>query len=323
MNTPSPAHAPVSVAIIICSRQRPELLSRALESLARLTPAPDCNLRFAVVENDTEPVYGDIIQHFRQKMPIEHVVEPRPGLCHARNKALETALAMGVDWLGGVDDDQVIDAQWLVHMLAAVRRYPDTDMFVGQWRRIEPENTPTWYPRSAKPCQKPTGTIIQSAAGGNTLFSARVFAPDGMALRYDERFVSIPGEDTEFGLHYLAKGGKMRHVLEAVTTEEIHPERHSIKDRVIRTIWSHYSQTLCFHIHDHPLVAGFWSLQTIYRGTVLGVLNIGLGAGLWPISRNWGKNRVARGRLFLAEARGVIRYYFGKPEGLYQNKTGR
>lgn len=276
-----------------------------------------------MVENDPDPVYGDIIEKFSHTMPIEHVVEPRPGLCHARNKALDTATAMGVDWLGGVDDDQIIDQDWLVHMVAALRRYPDTDMFVGQWRRIEPEDTPAWYPPSVQPSQKPTGSIIYSGAGGNTLFSAKVFSPSGMALRYDQRFVSIPGEDTEFGLHYVAKGGKMRHVLEAITTEEIHPERHGIKDRVIRTMWSHYSQTLCRHIHNNPVVASLWSLQIIYRGTVLGVLNIGLGTVLWVIDKNWGKNRIAKGRIFLAQPRGVIRYYFGTPNGLYQNKTGR
>jgi GT2 family glycosyltransferase len=319
----STAPAQISVAIIICSRQRPKLLTRALESLTRLNHPENCAVRFAVVENDSPAIYGELIARFAQKMPIEHVVEPRPGLCHARNKALETALDMGVDWLGGVDDDQVIDADWLLHMVKAIRSYPDTDMFVGQWRRIEPEDTPSWYPKPTPPSQKRTGSLITSAAGGNTVFSARVFAPAGMGLRYDERFVSIPGEDTEFGLHYLGKGGKMRQVREAITTEEVHPERNSLKDRAIRTMWAAYSQTLCNHIHSHLAVASFWSLQTIYRGTVLGLLNVALGAVLWPIDTNWGKNRLARGRLFLAEPRGVLRYYFGKPEGLYQTRTGR
>lgn len=315
--------APLSVAIILCSRQRPELLARALGSLSKLTLPENCTLRFAVVENDPEPIYADLIAGFAKTMQISHHVEPKAGLCHARNKALDVAIELGVGWMGSVDDDQIIDENWLLHMVKATRTYPDTDMFVGQWRRTEPADTPAWFPAPAPASLKRTGSVINSAAGGNALISAKVFSPAHMGLRFDERFVSIPGEDTEFGLHYIAKGGKMRHVLEAVTTEEIHPERHSIKDRVQRTMWSQYSLTQCRHIHSNKAVAAFWSLQTLYRGTVLGALNIALGLALWPIDTGWGKNRIATGRIFLGQPRGVLRYYFGTPEGLYQKRTGR
>ena len=313
----------IKIVVTICSRQRPEMLTRALKSLTQLRHPPDCQVQFAVVENDSKPRYASIVSDFSSKISICHVVEPTPGLCHARNRALDVAIELEADWLGFVDDDQIIDSVWLAAMVQAVRSYPDTDMFVGKWRRIEPPNTPSWYPRSVDAADRTTGTKITAAAGGNTLFSARVFSPSGMGLRFNQQFTSIPGEDTEFGVQYLKKGGIIRHVQEAVTTEEVHAERHSIQDRIIRNMWSRYSLAMIRHIHDHPIVAWLWDVQVMYRASVLGVANILLGAAIWPFRKNLGKNRIAHGRIFFAHVQGTWRYHFGKAGGLYLTKTGR
>ena len=313
----------ISVAIIICSRQRPELLTRALGCLARLTLPERCALRFAVVENDENPAYGEIIKSFGKTMDIEHIIAPEPGLSRARNKALETAIAMKVDWLGSVDDDQIIDPEWLVHMVGAIRKYQDTDMFVGQWRRTVPENTPKWHPPNRPPNKAKTGTLIKNGAGGNTIFHARVFSPDAMALRFDDRFNASGGEDSEFGTHYLAKGGKIRHVLEAITTEEIHPDRQSISARATRTMWAFYNMAANRHMHSYPVIVYLIDVQTVYRGLVLAAVNFMLGGFSWPISEPMRKNRIAMGQILFAQVQGVIRFHFGKSGGLYQNPASR
>lgn len=313
----------ISIAIIICSRQRPELLGRALGCLARLTLPERCTLRFAVVENDENPTYGEIVKSFGKTMDIEHIIEPKPGLSRARNKALDTAIAMKVDWLGSVDDDQVIDPEWLMHMVRAIRAHPDTDMFVGHWRRTEPEGTPEWHPPARAPNKTKTGALTRRAAGGNTIFHARLFDGDAMALRFDDRFNASGGEDSEFGTHYMAKGGKMRHVAEAITTEEIHSERQGISARASRNMWAFYNMASIRHIHSNPVIAYAVDVQAVYRGVVLAGINFTLAALLWPISEPLRKNRFALGRLLFAQAQGVIRFHFGKPGGLYQKSAPR
>src|SRR3954468_14242818 len=41
-----------------------------------------------------------------------HLSEPRPGLSHARNRALEWAAGAGADVLAFVDDDALVDPGW-------------------------------------------------------------------------------------------------------------------------------------------------------------------------------------------------------------------
>ena len=86
------------------------------------------------------------IASFTKTMQISHHVKPKPGLCHAHNKALDVAIELGVCGIGSVDDDRIIDENWLLHMLKATQASPDTDMPLGQWPWTAPAYTPACPP---------------------------------------------------------------------------------------------------------------------------------------------------------------------------------
>jgi len=300
------------------------LLTRALTSLSRLTIPDDVDASFLVVENNDTPSYGPLIAEMQNKMPLQHVLEPTAGLTYARNKAIDTVHALGVDWMGCVDDDQLIDPDWLVHMVAATRRYKETAMFVGNWRRTELPGTPTWLPRGNQGKRaSPTGARLGDGAGGNTLIRADVFAPGGMALRYDHVYRFLGGEDTDFSLQYYNKGGIIRHVHEAITSEDIPIERNDLKGRLKREAWMQSVLTKLRHKHKSPFMAVLWSIQIIYRSFVLGVANLLVALFTLPFSRHLALSRYGIGREFLSQVYGVLRYYFGGPlEEPYRTTLG-
>lgn len=304
----------ISVCVTICSRERPVLLARALDCLSRLKVPEGVDLSFLVVENNDTPIYRPLISEMQKTMPLHYVQEPTLGLTYARNKALETVHALGVDWMGSVDDDQIIDPDWLVHMVAATKRYKNTAMFVGLWKRTNPPGTPSWYPIGKQDRNKrPTGSRQSDGVAGNALIRADVFSPKGMGLRYDHEYRFLGGEDTDFSFQYTAKGGIIRHVHEAVTSEDIPAERNDFSGRMERATWMESVLTKLRHKHTSPVTAILWSLQIVFRGSALGVFNYAVALLALPFSRHLALTRFGVGREFFAQVQGVLRYYFGGP----------
>ena len=89
----------------ICTRDRPALLARALESLVAQTPAV---AEILVVDNAPA---GDATRSLvATRFPsVRYVTEPVPGLDFARNRALETATR---DVVAFLDDDAVAAPGW-------------------------------------------------------------------------------------------------------------------------------------------------------------------------------------------------------------------
>ena len=256
-------------------------------------------------------------------MPLSHVVEPVAGLTYARNKALEVAIERGVDWMGNVDDDQLIDSNWLVHMVSAIEAYPDTAMFVGLWLRTPRPDTPYWHPAVNIPKTSKTGTKLMDGVGGNVMMKADVFNAKGMALRYNHEFRYLGGEDTDFSLQYKSKGGIIRHVKEAVTTEELPAERNTLQGRLDRIIWMQMVLARLRHRYRAQPMALLMNFQVFYQGAILGIGNSILAFFALPFAEKWAMRRYGAGRKFFARAMGIANYYRGKSAGEpYRNTLG-
>ncbi len=98
--SPSP-----SLTVAVCTRDRPDDLARCLEALERLEPAAD-----EVLVVDNAPTSDASERLVRGRHPrVRYVREPRPGLDHARNRALAEAAGCIVAF---TDDDVVVDPTW-------------------------------------------------------------------------------------------------------------------------------------------------------------------------------------------------------------------
>jgi cellulose synthase/poly-beta-1,6-N-acetylglucosamine synthase-like glycosyltransferase len=90
--------------VVVCTRDRPELLDRSLEAIGRLRYAP---LQTLVVENAA--VQG-AARDIARRRGARFILEPRPGLSRARNTG---ARASDTPIVAFTDDDAVPDPDWL------------------------------------------------------------------------------------------------------------------------------------------------------------------------------------------------------------------
>jgi glycosyltransferase involved in cell wall biosynthesis len=117
------ASQPLSVSVVICTRNRPRDLSRCLESLQRLDEPP---LEVLIVDQSDTPsdINGDLFQL--------HPMTER-GISRSRNRGI--SLSRG-DVIAFLDDDCTVSPGWLRSIRAAFERHPDADCVFGQVLRV-------------------------------------------------------------------------------------------------------------------------------------------------------------------------------------------
>ena len=110
-----------SICVGTITRNRPLMLKNLFESYARMQVPAGTSIRFVVVENNDQPTLSDVVETFRKRLPqstVQYEVEPRLGIAFARNRVLDCALDAGDDLLTFADDDETVEPDWLVQLLA-------------------------------------------------------------------------------------------------------------------------------------------------------------------------------------------------------------
>jgi glycosyltransferase involved in cell wall biosynthesis len=100
---------PPSCSVVVCTRNRPDLLDRCLFALAEIA-YPDLD----VLVVDNAPSDGRASEVAR-RWGVRYLVEPAPGLSCARNTG---ARACSSEVIAFTDDDAVPEPTWLVHLTA-------------------------------------------------------------------------------------------------------------------------------------------------------------------------------------------------------------
>jgi GT2 family glycosyltransferase len=119
----SPADEPVpSCTVAVCTHDRPELLAACLASLERAIADAGGEVELLVVDN--APSDDRSAEVVAASPTARRVVEPRPGLDFARNRALAEATG---ELIAFVDDDVEVEVQWL----RAIRRALADDPAAG------------------------------------------------------------------------------------------------------------------------------------------------------------------------------------------------
>ena len=120
-----------TVAVIVCTRDRPQALRACLHSLATIRPSL---AQLIVVDNGSNPTETAVIT---AEFSGQLLHEPRPGLCRARNKGLAMAKAEVVAYL---DDDVVVESGWLAALTAV---YAQNEKAVGVMGLVLPRELET------------------------------------------------------------------------------------------------------------------------------------------------------------------------------------
>lgn len=116
--------------VVICTYNRAHLLVNTLESLALQDSIQDQRWSVLVVDNNCVDNTMDVVGEYRQRIQrLEVVVEPRQGLTEARQRGL---LASSAPWIAFVDDDCILEPDWVRCAIEFCDRNPQVAAFNGK-----------------------------------------------------------------------------------------------------------------------------------------------------------------------------------------------
>lgn len=124
---PAPSRPAPSLTIAVCTSGRPKRVARVLASIDAVRARHGfAALEILVVDNALE---GDATRLAAEGFAgVRYLREAKPGLNFTRNAAIAAA---GGDLLAFLDDDMVVDRNWLDGLLAAWTGQPDAGGYTG------------------------------------------------------------------------------------------------------------------------------------------------------------------------------------------------
>jgi len=215
-----------TVDVCIVSYRRPDFLKDALQSVAN-QQLDSLRMRIIVVDNDRDETARMAVETFRNQVMCEVIydVEPNQNISMARNRAL---IYVRADYLAFLDDDEIAPIDWLVTLLATLKRY-DADVVFAPVRGMLPPGAPKWakiIPVFQRP-RRTTGTTLKFGGAGNVLLKK-----DALGLpvqQFDSAYGLSGGEDTDFFFRLYSMGRRMVWCDEALVSEQVPENRLTLK----------------------------------------------------------------------------------------------
>jgi GT2 family glycosyltransferase len=116
-----------SITVAICTKDNPRDLATCLERLVSLrSAAPEARIEILVVDN--APSNAQTRDLVAAMSGIQYVLEPKPGLDFARNRAIQAATG---EIIAFVDDDVIVDRHWLKALHQTFAEHPDAAALTG------------------------------------------------------------------------------------------------------------------------------------------------------------------------------------------------
>jgi len=224
------------ITVVICTFNRCERLRRALVAFTSATP-PSVHWELLIVDNNSTDQTREVVEGFRDRLPVQYAFERKQGLSNARNCALAAARGQHILF---TDDDVLIDKAWLTEYSGAFERWPDAGYFGGRVLPFYPSGKPSWLHDESIALL--SGLLVRFAPHTETrMFAAIDPTPYGASFALHRRCAqavgefradlgvngNIPGrgEETDFLSRAIALGWRGLYVHDAVALHETDPRR--------------------------------------------------------------------------------------------------
>ncbi|MDH5722385.1 MAG: glycosyltransferase family 2 protein [Alphaproteobacteria bacterium] len=228
--------------IIIATYNAENRIGRTLDSLSRMaqhTALEEGDWRIVVVNNNSSDRTREVVESYKDKLPLEILDCPAPGKSKAQNMAVERIKA---DLVIFSDDDVEVAPDWMDKIVACAHQCRDFDVFSGfikgHWEEELDPDFRSWIPVGSTyalhdedmvsgPCDP--GKVW----GPNMALRRSVF---DAGLRFDERIGPTPeklyamGGETDLARRAAAKGFKSYFIAEAVVN-------HLVKKETVNEEW--------------------------------------------------------------------------------------
>ena len=132
---------PLRLTVAICTWNRCTALRQTLESYTGLAAPANTDWELLIVDNNCTDDTARVAAAFEGRLPVRRVFEPRPGLSHARNRAVAEAAGEYILW---TDDDVTLSHGWLAAYADAFRQWPDAAIFGGPIEPAFDGTPPQW-----------------------------------------------------------------------------------------------------------------------------------------------------------------------------------
>ncbi len=303
------------ILVTICTRARPKMLEACLRSVTEQEIPAGVSCDIAVIENDAALHCEPIVQRVAKETgwTIHAVLEPDLGLPFARNRCGTFAVEQGYDWALYIDDDELATLGWIATLVAAARRDP-ADVYYARVISVYPAGTPEWMalPEVNK---RPTGTVLTKAEGHNTMVHRRVFAADGLNLRFDTALRFTGGSDTDFFSRVHKAGARIVWVGEAIVEETVPASRMTLPWQLNRTFRVAINISV-LHEKQRGRAASLWRSLVKGIGRVLGgVAQLPFGGLYALVAPSKGKMFAFKAAKQVASGLGSFAYLLGvRPE---------
>lgn len=218
------------IAVVVCTRERPDGLEKCLASLMRQTYP---RFRVVVVDNARASNASErVVAKFADDRLI-YVVEPTPGLSWARNRGLRATTAPVIAW---IDDDEIADSEWLTEIACAFSNHPEASAVSGMMLPAELDSWPqvrfeqygghskhrgfrsTVFSPETWRTQHPLYPLPPFGTGGNMAFRRESLTErGGFDLALGAGSPAMGGEDTKIFSEILGYGGTVVYQPTALT----------------------------------------------------------------------------------------------------------
>lgn len=224
----------MTVAICICTFNRPELLARVLGVLRNLrtgTLKPE-QIAIIVVDNNPDGRAAAVCDRLRGQLPVRLVLiaEKRRGISYARNRAVDAALRAGFDFLAFIDDDDSPETDWLDQLMQK-QRETRADIVCGAIPAVVDPRWPEWLKNSPlfAPSDAKSETkfgIPRGIGSGNVLIDCGLLARLKTAGPvFSPEFALIGGSDTEFYIRAKRSGARIVKAQNAIVHRQYNGRR--------------------------------------------------------------------------------------------------
>lgn len=231
----------MDLSIIICTYNRSQSLYKTLESLGCMIIPEGLDWDVLVVDNNSKDKTKEVVEEFDRKgtLNLKYLFESMQGKSFALNRGLESARG---EIIAFIDDDVLMDKEWLTAVTKSVQKYQDYDGFGGRIISVWKTKLPEWLAMTGKynPLRG-TGYLRDDGCDDKEYSETESGVPCGANMFFRRRAVEENGffrldlgpkgkklgaaEDTEYCWRMLQAGKKFMYVGDALIYHQVEPEK--------------------------------------------------------------------------------------------------
>jgi succinoglycan biosynthesis protein ExoM len=215
----------MKIDVCICTYRRAHIRDTLL-SVGAATIPDGAAVNTIVIDNDVTPSASERVAEAAKAshLPISYHHVAGANISIARNAALDRASA---DWIAFLDDDEVVDPDWLTNLIARQVETGADGVFGPSYANYG-KDAPAWIREGDFHSQfaAPRDGIVQTGHTCNGLLRWR--GTPWQSQRFDITRGKSGGEDTEFFFRLWRMGAVYAIATDAIVREDVPPARLSL-----------------------------------------------------------------------------------------------